>query len=160
MLTQIERYFDDGANHTIQAVMCLCKKIYLEYSEDYKQKRNIKDSCSPYNRPQIMVGRYENCREQGYILTLMSSQCGKQIAHYAIYEHRNSDNICINKFHGQFINTPGIEAVWSGRESKYDYDQAFSYNEVWEAYQWLEEDMNADLAEYCQNYVNGKEWQS
>lgn len=157
MLTNIENYFCDGANHTIQAVMCLCKKIYLEYSEDYKQKWNIKDSYSPYNRPQIMVGRYENCREQGYILTLMSSQCGRQIAHYAIYEHRNSDNICINKFHGQFINTPGIDAVWSGRESKYDYDQAFSYNEVWEAYKWLEEDIQANLAEYCQNSVDGKE---
>ena len=160
MLTNIEHYFCDGANYTIQAVMCLCKKIYLEYYEDYKQKCNIKDPCSPYNRPVIMVGRYENCREQGYILTLMSSQCGRQIAHYAIYEHRNSDNICVNKFRGSFINTPNADVVWSGRESKYDYDQAFSYNEVWEAYEWLEEDIKAELAEYCQNYVDGKEWRS
>lgn len=154
MLTNIEHYFCDGANYTIQALMCLCKKIYLGYSKDYIEKRDIKDIYSPYNRPQIMVGRYENCREQGYVLTLMSSQCGKQIAHYAIYEHRNSDNICVNKFHGVFTDTPDCEAVWSGKASKYDYDQAFSYNEVWEAYGWLEESMQADLAEFCQEWVN------
>lgn len=154
MLTNIEHYFCDGANYTIQALMCLCKKIYLQLPDEYAKAHNIKDPHSDINRPLIMVGRYENCREQGYVLTVMSSKYGSQIAHYAIFEHRNSDDICVNKFHGQFINTPGIDAVWSNKATKYDYDKAFSYNEVWEAYEWLEESIKADLAEFCQKWID------
>lgn len=150
MLTNIEHYFCDGANYTIQALMCLCKKIggNLDMPTEYAEVMEIKDPYSRWNAPTLMVGRYENCREQGYTLSLVAQDCSEQIAHYTIFEHRNSDNICIQKFRGQFINTPGIDDIWKDRKDKWDIDQSFDYNEVWEAYQWLRDDIESELVAF------------
>ena len=148
MLTNIEHYFCDGANYTIQALMCLCKNICLEMPDEYVKRVGIENPYSKWNEPVLMVGRYENCREQGYTLSLVAQDCSEQIAHYTIFEHRNSDNICIQKFRGQFINTPGIDDIWKDRKDKWDIDQSFDYNEVWEAYPWLRDDIESELAAF------------
>lgn len=150
MLTNITNYLCDGANYTIQALMCLCKKIgaNLDMPTEYAERMDIKNPYSRWNEPVLRVGRYENCREQGYTLSLVAQDCSTQIAHYTIFEHRNSDNICIQKFRGQFINTPSIDDIWKDRKDKWDIDQTFSYNEVWEAYEWLSEDIESEIAEF------------
>lgn len=155
MLTNITNYFCDGANYTIQALMCLCKKIggNLEMPSEYAEVMGIKDPCSKWNEPILLVGRYENYREQGYTLSLVAQDAHTQIAHYTIFEARNSDNICIQKFRGQFINTPSIDDIW---KDKTDIDQFFFYNEVWQAFEWLSEDINKELARFYDEQIEKK----
>ena len=64
-MIEIERYMNDGANWQAQAVLAAVRyfsDMTLDASYDKEKKKN---------RAKIVVGRYENCREQGYVLTLL-----------------------------------------------------------------------------------------
>ena len=78
----IENYLNDGANYKAQAILAILRGN-IEY---------IKEGATNRNDVQIFVGRFENCREQGYVFSLYYNW--HFIKHYAVYEHRNSDKIC------------------------------------------------------------------
>lgn len=110
-MTDIKSYLNDGANWQAQCVLSYVRS-HLDLSNDYK----------------VLVGRYENCREQGYVFTLCKDYM--QILHIAVYEHRNVDNLIIKTFRGQFVNTPRAEDL--GMKDKWDYDTSFDYGKVFE----------------------------
>lgn len=152
-MVNIKNYLNDGANYKVQAICCLMKLAIDKISHVvYKKEEELKERNwyydDEYFEERIEIGRYENCREQGYIFSLKYGF--NAIVHYCVYEHRNSDNICIIKFKGQFTNTPTLEQVWEGRKDKWDYDKSFSYNEIYECYEWIENDMEKELT----NYIN------
>ena len=78
-MNKIEQYLGDGANWQAQAVLAYLRMAAFRVRECTKPL--IAD-------PEIEVGRYENCREQGYVFRL---KVGTEILmNYAVYEHRNN----------------------------------------------------------------------
>lgn len=110
-MTDIKCYLNDGANWQAQCVLSYVRS-HLHLPNDYK----------------VLVGRYENCREQGYVFTLCKDY--KQVLHIAVYEHRNMDSLVIKSFKGFFFNTPRAEDL--GMKDKWDYDTSFDYGNVFE----------------------------
>ena len=108
-MTNIYSYLNDGANWQAQCVLNYVRS-HADLSNDYA----------------IFVGRYENCREQGYVFTL--TKRWEQLLHIAVYEHRNSDDLIVKSFKGTFINTPRAEDL--NMEDKYDYDESFNVGNI------------------------------
>lgn len=134
MSTQINYYLNDGANHQAQAVLALVRGMAI----------NFLDNIASNDYGKLFVGRYENCREQGYVFTL--SIAWKQVLHIVVYEHRNSDRICVKAFEGSFINTPRAEQI--PMKDKYDLDKFFSYGSVFEAAKWITDRFTKAVDEY------------
>lgn len=141
MWLNIEHYMVDGAKWQEQVIMMILKGRIREVTNDtYNTEYHKYDA-------EVVIGRYENCREQGYVFSLKYKEF-KQLAHYCVFEHRNSDSICIIKFNGSFINTPTIEDIWKDRKGKYDYDKSFEYGQFNEVADWLIEDMRKEISDY------------
>ena len=108
----IKNYLDDGANWQAQAVLAYLK------------------SCEDHN---IHVTRYDNCREQGYIfykrvLNLAENKmCQMNIA---VYEHRNSDALCIVAFEKLTHESPLNSDVWENMEDKWDTTADFDCGKI------------------------------
>jgi len=74
------------------------------------------------------VARWENCREQGYVVSMSSARYDKQI-NIAFFEHRNTDNICAIKWDQCTINAPTIDTAEFGDDVYKDkYDTSFDVN--------------------------------
>lgn len=86
----------------------------------------------------ISVGRYENCREQGYVFSVKYRGYQKN---YAVYEHRNSDSLCVIAFEEITINTPTLDMVTSRMKDKWDVTKSFSCGEIMECGNWIREDI-------------------
>ena len=130
-MVQVNKYLDDGANWQAQAVLAYLRSMYSwVVNKTYNKEGN-------YNEAEFMVGRYENCREQGYVFSLRYKN---EQRNYAIYEHRNSDNLIVVIFDLLSINTPCGEDVWGNMEDKYDYPKAFSCGQIVECGDYIIED--------------------
>jgi hypothetical protein len=130
-MVQVNKYLDDGANWQTQAVLAYLRSMYSwVVNGTYNKEGN-------YNEAEFMVGRYENCREQGYVFSLRYKN---EQRNYAIYEHRNSDNLIVVIFDLLSINTPCGEDVWGNMEDKYDYTKAFSCGQIVECGDYIIED--------------------
>lgn len=134
-MVNIHYYLNDGANYQAQAILTLIRGMMYELTTmDDKFRKEIG----------IEVGRYENCREQGYVATLKYNY--GTVMSYCFYQHRNSDRICIIKFKGDTMNTPSIETIWEGKKDKWDTDMSFGCHEVVNAAEWIIENMEGELA--------------
>lgn len=136
-MIELERYMNDGANWQAQAVLALLRGIIVSTLElAYDKVKN-------YNRATIKVGRYENCREQGYVFSLMLNW--QTIYNIAVYEHRNSDCICVKGFEGDFFNTPRADDL--GMKDKWDYDKSFECGKVFECAEWIDSKFEEKLTD-------------
>ena len=102
----------------------------------------------------VFVGRYENCREQGYIFSVRYK--GKQ-RNYVVYEHRNSDQLCVVAFDAFSIGTPQKELVWDAMgDNKWNYTKAFGFGETVSCGDYIVENMkefiNKVIESNNQNY--------
>lgn len=123
-MVQIENYLNDGANWQARAVLAVL----------LGKKQEVEAECDGHEI-EITVGRFENCREQGYVFCLMADY--RILKYYAVYEHRNSDQlIVLGNCNISPLNTPNADEMFGGR-GKYDYDIAFHCGEI----------------ERCANYV-------
>ena len=130
-MVQVDKYLDDGANWQAQAVLAYLRSMYSWVVDGtYNKEGN-------YNEATFTVGRYENCREQGYVFSLRYKN---EQRNYAVYEHRNSDNLVVVVFDKPTINTPYGEDVWGNMEDKYDYTKAFSWGQIVECGDYIIED--------------------
>ena len=138
MTTTIESYLNDGANWQAQSVLC-----YLRSIKESIVTKTWSDSSRCYEAF-IYVGRYENCREQGYVFTI--SYKG-QYKHYAVYEHRNCDNLVVLINDGFSMNTPSVDFMWkghmdeNGETRKWGYDKDFDFGEIIQCGDFIAEDM-------------------
>jgi hypothetical protein len=140
-MINVENYMDDGANWQAQAVLAYIRSHTFIVRE--ATHRLITD-------PEIEVGRYENCREQGYVFRL---RIGVNILmNYAVYEHRNSDRLIVLKSDRETINTPSIDEMWNGRKSKYDYDKSFEYGQIADCGHYIFDDMKNLIRDFVQKY--------
>lgn len=144
-MTQLDNYLDDGACWQAQAVLAYLRKQYNGILESsWNSERH-------WNEATIYCGRYENCREQGYVFSLLYKG---NVRHYAVYEHRNSDEIIVLISTRHTINTPGINDMWADKgenATKYDYDKSFSYYQITKCGDWIAEDMKKHLSEWVES---------
>ena len=121
-MTNIENYMHDGANWQAQAVLA-----YLRVTKDGAINETWNKEFHKYDAS-VVVGRYENCREQGYIFSVLYN--GEQ-RNYCVYEHRNSDNLCVVVFDAVTINTPTNDILFKAMgDSKWNFTKAFGYGEI------------------------------
>lgn len=143
-MTEINSYLNDGANWQAQAVLA-----YLRWDSSEILSKTWSDKQHCYTAT-LKVGRYENCREQGYVFTIEYN--GEQ-RHYAVYEHRNSDSLIVLIANGFSMDTPSVEFMWkehtdeNGNTSKYGYDKSFGWAEITKCCDFLEEDMKTFIDE-------------
>ena len=125
---EIQSYMNDGANYQAQAVLALLRSKVESIMSSEKLLAIFE------------VGRWENCREQGYVFSINVGH--KRCKNYCVYEHRNSDSICVQMFEGFHLNTPSIEDVFdNGRKTKWDIDKTFPCEQVVECADFIIADM-------------------
>lgn len=139
-MVSIKHYLNDGANYQAQAILTLLRGMMYEVTSI-----KVNDTSKVY----LEVGRYENCREQGYVVALCCEYT--PLVYYCFFEHRNSDDICVIKFKDNSINTPSVDTIWKDKKDKYDVDMSFGCNEVVNATEWIIDDMKCELNEYIEN---------
>lgn len=138
-MTNIKEYMHDGANWQAQAVLaCLRHEV----------KANLRDNGE--DSPIVTVGRYENCREQGYVFTLTLNGCIPMMS-YCVYEHRNSDTLCLQMFYSCCGDTPSVDTVFKGKRNKWDIDERFEYGKTTECGEFISEDMVRRWEEFAKN---------
>ena len=136
----VQDYLNDGAAWQAQMVLAYVRAHYLNVVEQtWSEKYHL-------HEVEISVGRYENCREQGYCFTIRIPDfmaLDKQFheKHWAVYEHRNSDNICVISSETHSINTPRWEQMFGADKGKYDYDKGFRYNEAFACGEYIIKEM-------------------
>lgn len=108
----------DGANFQAQAVLA-----YLRARSGIEQSWN--DERHQYDA-EPKISRWENCREQGYIVWMRGVGYSGQI-NIAFFEHRNSDNICAIEWEQTTTNAPTIDTMDTGNKVYKDkWDVSYS----------------------------------
>lgn len=97
------------------------------------------DDDSHFYRADIDVAPWYNGRERGLVFSMRSPRFGKGQINIVVYEHRNSDEICLLQFHTPgLINPPTLADVPDDvYVDKYDVSASFSYNQIVEAADWI-----------------------
>ena len=142
----IENYLNDGAGWQAQAVLAYLRGNIYRLTGDKYYGRNVT----------VEVGRYENCREQGYVFSLsFYGQSDGKPCHiqrnYAVYQHRNSDQIIVLISNTFTINTPGIDEMWKDKGENprsCDYDAGFAWDDIAGCAEWIIKDMDETLEKY------------
>lgn len=135
-MIEIDYYLNDGANWQAQAVLG-CLRSQSEHAVDNSWNKEKKEY-----EAKLYVGRYENCREQGYIFSVRYKD---EQRNYAVYEHRNSDNICVVVFDRKTIDTPTAKVVTIDvmEDRKNNYTKSFHYGEIVECTDYIIKDIHA-----------------
>ena len=131
-MTTIDSYMQDGACPAARAVLALLSNFDIEQSWSGKRYK-----------AEINVARWENCREQGYVLSLRSENCRRQF-NMAFFEHRNSDNICAIQWEQLTMNSPTIDTAEFGEQcysNKWDVSHEFSYKEHYQMAECIQEQL-------------------
>lgn len=140
-MENLRNYLNDGAAWQAQCVLAILRAGYnVNIILRPTLRKGYKGEYDKYDGD-LSVGRYENCREQGYVFTIRYK--GKQ-RNYAVYEHRNSDQLIVLISETPTLNTPSIEEMWrdkGGDASKFDYDRAYNEKDVYDCAMWIRDDM-------------------
>ena len=84
------------------------------------------------------LSRWENCREQGYVIRLRSEGYKCQL-NIAFFEHRNSDEIVAIRWEQLTINGPTIDNAKFGEvyRTKYDFSYRVSVGAAMRMADWI-----------------------
>lgn len=132
-MTNLQDYMQDGAHYNARAVLMLIQGLfYIEesWNDEYKEY-----DAKP------KVARWENCREQGYVISLdvRPFKQGVQRLNIAFFEHRNSDSICAVAWEQDGINSINIDTMNHEKymNDKYAVDHSVSYNQAYDMAEWI-----------------------
>lgn len=132
MSINLSEYLKDGAGRQARAVLPFINE-------------NIESSFkNGHYEGVIKVGRWENCREQGYVISLTTQDYQKQL-NIAFFEHRNSDDIHAIRWEQVTLNTPTIDGLpkdHSFYNDKFDTDKRVGYGNVLEMAEWINAELN------------------
>jgi len=124
-------YCSDGACASAKAVLGYLQQTEgIDASWSNKEKRYL---ALP------TVSRWENCREQGYIISMRSKDHMRQI-NIAFFEHRNSDSICAVEWEQVSLNSIGIENAEFGDgvyKDKFDVSHKEGYGDALKMADWI-----------------------
>lgn len=122
-------------------------KNYLQDGAGYQARAVLMHLQSHTEDMDVEVGRWENGREQGYIVRIPSKSWVGPYLNIAFFEHRNSDDICALRWHQTDINMPNItnatfeydgERIYS---TKHDVTKGWGYCSYVEAAEWIAEEL-------------------
>lgn len=132
-MTDLKNYNNDGANYQAKAVLAFLQIFRIVESWDVDKRDYLAEP---------KVSRWENGREQGYVVMLTSADLSKQL-NIAFFEHRNSDSICAVKWEQTTINAPTIDTAEFGDvyKDKYDVSHSVDYAKVKEMADWIKEEL-------------------
>lgn len=102
----------DGANYQAQAVLAM---VRYNLGDGIEASWNNEWKC--YDA-EPMVHRFDNCREQGYVIYMRGPKGQNQI-NVAFYEHRNSDSIYVQVNHTVTLNAPTLDVITKDMSNKY-----------------------------------------
>ena len=130
-MTNLKEYLQDGANYQARAVLMFLQSFAGDIESSWNKETKKYET-------EVKVARWENCREQGYVVSLRSKDYGKQL-NIAFFEHRNSDSIHAVKWEQNTLNSPTIDTAKFGDIYKDKYDTSFdvSYHKAPEMAQWI-----------------------
>jgi hypothetical protein len=131
---ELKYYMQDGACTQARCVLAFLQRMDIEESWN--------DSFKCYEaKPE--VGRWENCREQGYVVMLRNKKYEQ--LNIAFFEHRNTDGICAIRWIQSTINSPTIETAQFGDvyKDKYDVSHSVGYHEFQKMSDWIFGQMKA-----------------
>lgn len=131
-MTPLNHYLEDGANNQARAVMAMLQGFNIE--ESWNAERHCYGA-------EPMIARWQNCREQGYVLSLRTRG---DMLHIAFFEHRNSDSLCAIRWTQHTTNSPTIEtADMEGQcyADKYDVSRQAGYGQIVEMAEWIKEEL-------------------
>ena len=128
-------YMNDGAGYQAKAVLA-----YMEGYDGIEDSWN--DKIKRYDA-NPKVSRWENCREQGYVVFMRSKASPNKQINIAFFEHRNSDNICAVKWEQNTLNAPTIDTAKFGNiyKDKYDVSHEVGYGKAQEMAEWIYEQL-------------------
>jgi hypothetical protein len=88
------------------------------------------------------VSRWENGREQGYVIWMRSRDLSRQV-NIAFFEHRNSDDICAVRWEQVTRNSPTIETALFGEiyKTKWDVSKKVRHDEAFKLADWIYEEL-------------------
>lgn len=134
-MTNLQDYIKDGADASARAVLCLLQGIF-------GIEKSPKDEWDKYEA-EPKIARWENCREQGYVISLKNKDYSKQL-NIAFFEHRNSDSIHSVRWEQITLNSPTIDTAEFGNvyKSKYDTSYSVDYNGHYEMAEWINRELN------------------
>ena len=153
-MTKLQDYLKDGAGAKARAVLA-----YLQENEEIKESW---DQVFKRYMAKVKIARWENCREQGYIVSLKDITLHKQL-NIAFFEHRNSDKICAVRWdqlslNSLTINTAKFKNIY---KNKWDISKSVSYNKAYEMADWIwlefEKFWNKNKEGKGENYDNKKQ---
>lgn len=101
-MLNIKNYMRDGANYQAKCVLAILQH------DDSLIEESWNNEISRYDA-NVEVGRWENCREQGYVVSMKNSKFDQ--INIAFFEHRNSDSISVVVWNQNTINTPNIDSM-------------------------------------------------
>lgn len=134
-MTNLNDYQNDGANHQARAVLALLQGFDCIVESSWNDERKKYDA-------EPKVARWENCREQGYVIS-MRAKNHKQL-NIAFFEHRNSDSICAVMWEQPTLNSPTIDTAEFGDvyKDKYDLSHEVGWKKVDKMSNWIEKELN------------------
>tara|TARA_B100000809_G_C14765198_1_gene397324 strand:- start:54 stop:497 length:444 start_codon:yes stop_codon:yes gene_type:complete len=129
-MTRLENYLEDGADHQARATLMFLQRNGGNIEESWNDEWKRYDA-------EIQVGRWENSREQGYVVSLRNKKLEQ--LNIAFFEHRNTDDICSVKWQQVCMNTPTIDSAKFGDvyKDKYDTSHSVGYGKAYEMAEWI-----------------------
>lgn len=108
----LKNYLNDDANWQAQCVLAYLR----EHLNDFEHE--------------LEVTRYDNCREQGYIFYMRIFDNGMHQMNVAVYEHRNTDALCIVSNEKSTLNAPLSQDIWEAMKDKWDTTADFDCGNI------------------------------
>ena len=139
-MVKIDIYLNDGANWQARGVLAYLSGNWNSLTTP--RRRPVDVELSDTFDVSVEVGRFENLREQGYVFTLLDGF--SRLKSYAVYEHRNSDQLCVLMSKSVTLNTPSVDDMF-GNRGKYDYDKSFGCGCIRECAEWILDDMAEEI---------------
>lgn len=124
-----------GINHQAMAVMQYMRMFSgIESSWSKENKAYMAD---------VEVAPWYNGRERGVVFSLKDRSYRRQL-NIAVFEHRNSDQICAVMFEAYTFNPPTLADVPAGvYESKGDVSKSFGFGRAADMAQWVYDQLEA-----------------
>lgn len=133
MSADLLTYGKDGACESARAVL-----PYLQ-AEMSELDWHLREECGHQFPVMPKVARWENCREQGYVVTCKNQDYSGKDLNIAFFEHRNSDEICAVMWRQKFLNSPTIQNADFGDvyRDKHDVSHSVSYDKPFDMARWV-----------------------
>jgi len=123
-------------NHQAAAVQAFIAGIEPDFADFDGREYIVRFQISPWN----------NGREHGFAIS-MQRDFGQRCVHFAVFEHRNTDSICVlewetdsDYYNGVVTDEATLDRAYHGG-GKHDVAATFAYGRVGEAAHWVYEHM-------------------